>query len=947
MKNLEMFLTGLDWDEGRNIFTWRLSSNGVFTVRSAYDLIMKYKFSNRPDVGEQSSMTLIRKFWNTIWKCEIPNKIKIFCWRLYHEALPNAKNLIRRGLEVESYCQICGGEGESAAHIVKDCWWARALRIAYGFHSEIPEMAKDSIRDWMWCCVRAALIGMNILNLYGRSNQIVWVGDALVESGNLSGADGGYKISCDCSWDNNSDTMGIGVVVSKQGKENGYSLVIFQVDSADVYKALCLGSGVAEWCMTWLAEATQLLNLHRGWSVTLVGRGSNRLADLVAHKARQEAWRWVDSGAIPRWLGDFVWLSWLCVAVLFRLLVVCMILQMSTPTEHESQPSSEEASSNPKAIRSKTDPAWGHCKQLLEDAGKIALLCIHCNKIIRGGGINRFKCHLTREKGQVEQCKKVSPDIQHQMRQSIDAVRSKKRRVEEEYEDSYPIHEQALATPSTSQKGKGKKSDPHISNYFMPRTIAGAQPTIKSVMQSKEVMEKCDIAISKWMIDASVPFNAVNSTYFQPMINAISSMGAGYKALNFYRVRGHLLNHWVGEVNKLVKSYRDIWKNTGYTLMADGWTDCSRQSLINFLVYCPKGTIFLKSIDASDVSKTTAMLHKLFKEVILYVGVENIIHIVTDNAANYVAADRLLEAEFPKLFWSLCAAHCINLMFQDIGKLEECGDIVRLTEPLVRVLRIVDSEDKPAISFLYRAIYKAREEMVYRFRRNKKKVEPYLEILDRCWDLQLQKNLHSAGYWLNPAIQLNNDEFDKHRNTISGLLDVIERYSHGDVDLQSKLTSEMRLFKNAEGDFGRQTAIHDRNTMIPEHQKLNDLVYVRYNLRLQQRKQLRHQNYDPINIETLDDHSDCVMEESPPYLTNEEVDALRNDLSSMTIQPVLDDTGEMNLDDNEDENEDEEAHDNTIERRIKIQAELKFTTISIFLFKLLSFGINFKCYCDL
>ncbi|CAM8963194.1 unnamed protein product [Rhodiola kirilowii] len=30
------------------------------------------------------------------------------------------------------------------------------------------------------------------------------------------------------------------------------------------------------------------------------------------------------------------------------------------------------------------------------------------------------------------------------------------------------------------------------------------------------------------------------------------------------------------------------------------------------------------------------------------------------------------------------------------------------------------------------------------------------------------------------------------------------------------------------------------------------------------------------------------MEDSPPSLTNEEVDALRNDLASMTIQPVSD-----------------------------------------------------------
>ena len=62
---------------------------------------------------------------------------------------------------------------------------------------------------------------------------------------------------------------------------------------------------------------------------------------------------------------------------------------------------------------------------------------------------------------------------------------------------------------------------------------------------------------------------------------------------------------------------------------------------------------------------------------------------------------------------------------------KRCVDIVKVTEPLVRVLRIVDSEDKPAMGYLYLVMYKAREEMVKRFQRNKTKVEPYLNILDR------------------------------------------------------------------------------------------------------------------------------------------------------------------------------------------------------------------------
>ena len=47
----------------------------------------------------------------------------------------------------------------------------------------------------------------------------------------------------------------------------------------------------------------------------------------------------------------------------------------------------------------------------------------------------------------------------------------------------------------------------------------------------------------------------------------------------------------------------------GCTLMADGWTDQKRRTLINFLVYCPKGTVFLKTVDVSDVSKIARLLY--------------------------------------------------------------------------------------------------------------------------------------------------------------------------------------------------------------------------------------------------------------------------------------------------------------------------------------------------
>ncbi|KAF1862627.1 hypothetical protein Lal_00013388 [Lupinus albus] len=337
-------------------------------------------------------------------------------------------------------------------------------------------------------------------------------------------------------------------------------------------------------------------------------------------------------------------------------------------------------------------------------------------------------------------------------------MKSKKGKVEDEYEDGNPcdevtdlLHTQPIETPrtSTSQKGKGR-----IGSYFMPRTTLGTQPTLKCVMQSKEAIEKCDIAISKWMIEVFVPFNATNSTYYQHMIDALCSMGPGYK-----------------------------------------------------------GTVFLESVDASHDSKTADLLFKLFKEVVMYVGPENIIHIVTDNAANYVAAG---------------------------------------------------SEDKLAMSFLYQAFFKARHE------------------IERS------------------------------------LLDVFEKHAHEDPDLLDKLTGEMRIYRDVELDFGRSAAIREWSKVISnqwleiygcrtqnlqrlEHQKLNDFVFVRYNLRLQQRSHLRHQNYDPVNLEIFEDHSHSILEESPPLLTVEEIDALRNDIANISIQQSLDDNDKLNLEDGDDD----------------------------------------------
>ena len=141
----------------------------------------------------------------------------------------------------------------------------------------------------------------------------------------------------------------------------------------------------------------------------------------------------------------------------------------------------------------------------------------------------------------------------------------------------------------------------------------------------------------------------------------------GIEPPSLYEIENKYLDIKYKDMEDFVNIQREIWNTYWCTIMCDGWTDPTKLSIINFMVYSKGITIFLKFVDAFDKIKDNKYIYGLLKDVIKEVGETNVVQIVTGNGSIFVKAGKLLMKKY-NLYWMPCATHCIDLMFEDIGK---------------------------------------------------------------------------------------------------------------------------------------------------------------------------------------------------------------------------------------------------------------------------------------
>ncbi|XP_021769032.1 uncharacterized protein LOC110733319 [Chenopodium quinoa] len=376
----------------------------------------------------------------------------------------------------------------------------------------------------------------------------------------------------------------------------------------------------------------------------------------------------------------------------------------------------------------KHDPAWKHC-QMYKDGDRVHLKCIYCFKVFKGGGIHRIKEHLACHKGNASTCHRVPSDVREAMHQSLSgavAKKNKQKKISDVFTkasvgmpsnnddvDGFandcgaggeiqlianPIALESsssmLAEEGMSVRGPGKRKRGRPPKSALISVVSNGTPVPVSdnhavnEMQGslKKLNSQVHLAVGRFLYDIGVPLDAVNSVYFQPMLDAIASEGTGVVGPSHQELRGWILKSAVNDVKADMDYCARAWGRTGCSVLVE---ECiigkeKEMTVVNFLVYCPEGTMFLKSADVTNLMDSAEAMYDLIREVVEEVEPKNVMQVITPNDECYAAIGKRLSETYPTIYWAPCAVNSIILMLEDFGKfewintvLEQCKSIMR------------------------------------------------------------------------------------------------------------------------------------------------------------------------------------------------------------------------------------------------------------------------------
>ncbi|KAK3210788.1 hypothetical protein Dsin_015494 [Dipteronia sinensis] len=111
----------------RDSLQWHFDQKGSYSVKSGYWVGVSLSSVSGPSNSSSFSDASIA-WWKSLWKLQIPSKIKVFVWKACHNMLPSFEVLARRKILVDRRCPMCKSKSESIIHGLWSCSYLKVLR---------------------------------------------------------------------------------------------------------------------------------------------------------------------------------------------------------------------------------------------------------------------------------------------------------------------------------------------------------------------------------------------------------------------------------------------------------------------------------------------------------------------------------------------------------------------------------------------------------------------------------------------------------------------------------------------------------------------------------------------------------------------------------------------------------------------------------------------------
>ncbi|XP_039831326.1 uncharacterized protein LOC120692156 isoform X1 [Panicum virgatum] len=292
-------------------------------------------------------------------------------------------------------------------------------------------------------------------------------------------------------------------------------------------------------------------------------------------------------------------------------------------------------------------PLWDHVTILERPkagGGNASWRCNYCG-LEKCTSYTRVEAHLLQKSGKgIGKCTKVTYEMLSQMRMDVERCqelveRAKQRTV------SLPV----APSINNSKKKRGPAS-------------------ILEKSWALEDRKHLDALIVRAMYSGGISFNFLRNPYFREAFAFACSRHnlQGYTIPGYNRARESLLKQERRHIETLLESTKSTWPEKGVTICSDGWSDPQRRPIINFIAVSEKAPMFLRADNCEGEYKSKEYIAEKLRAIIDEVGRQNVVQIITDNAANCKGAGLLIEAENDHIFWTPCVVHTLNLAMKNI-----------------------------------------------------------------------------------------------------------------------------------------------------------------------------------------------------------------------------------------------------------------------------------------